>query len=303
MPKKKKQATSYQLPAAKLTWLPKKTFELEITIPKKDIQKAYKKTLEKLAKDVNIKGFRKGKAPLNLVEEKISKEKIYQEVINQILPPAYIQALSQHKLHPIIAPKITPIKMKADDSWILKAKSAEAPDIKLGNWEKAVKETKKESPKIWTPNQPNKPNDSNKPNSDAQSQKLSKIFEALLKEATIEISDLVIEDEVNRMLSRLLDQINKLGLTIDQYLSSNNKTQESLRKKYRETAERTLKFEFILLKIAQEKNIKVKDEEVEKMIKAVPDEKTRKNLQTPQQKAYIATIIRKRKTIDMLLSL
>lgn len=310
-------ATSCQLPATKLTWLPKKTFELEITIPKKEVKTAYKKSLEKLAKEVIIKGFRKGKVPLNLAEKQISKERIYQKAANQLLPAAYVKALSQHKLRPIITPKITPVKMKADEDWIIKAKAAEAPNIKLGNWEKAVKETKSTA-KIWTPGLPTdlsakasatveasaKVGSPDKPNKEeSQDQKFSKIFETLLKETTIEISDLVIEDELNRMLSKLLNQVNKLGLTIDQYLAANNKTQESLRKEYRETAERTLKLQFILLKIGQEKKISVSDEEIDKMIKAIPDEKVRKNLENPQQKAYIATIIRKRKTIDMLLGL
>jgi len=316
MPKKKKPAASWQLPATRLTWLPKKTFELQITIPKTEVKKAYKKALDKLAKTVSIKGFRKGKAPTNLVEKELSQERIYQEAAQILLPQAYAQALSQHKLRPIIAPKITPVKMTVGKDWTIKAKSAEAPDVKLGNWQKAVKEAKKESPKIWvpdhrspdknrgegpTPDKPNKPNDPNKPNSNTQ--KINKILQALLKEATVEISDFVIEDETNRMLAKLLDQINKLGLTLDQYLQANNKTQEGLRKEYRETAERSLKLEFILLKLAQEKKIKVKDEEIEKMIKAVPDEKVRKSFETPAQKAYIATLIRKQKTLDMLLKL
>jgi len=270
MPKKKITNRKSQV-TSHLTWLPKKTFELEITIPKTEVKKAYKKALEKLAKTVSIKGFRKGKAPTSLVEKELSQEKIYQEAAQTLLPQTYTQALVQHKLRPIIAPKITPVKMAIDKDWVVKAKAAEAPEVKLGDWQKAVKDAKKEAPEIWTPGKPNKPNQPNKPNSDTQSQKLNKILQALLAEATVEISDFVIEDETNRMLAKLLDQVNKLGLTLDQYLQSNNKTSETLRKEYRQTAERSLKLEFILLKLAQEKKIKVKDEEIEKMIKAVPD--------------------------------
>ena len=60
---------------------------------------------------------------------------------------------------------------------------------------------------------------------------------------------------------------------------------------------------FILAKIAQEKSLLASEKDIETMIQAVPDEKERQKLQSPDQKAYIASILRKRKTIDYLLRL
>ena len=55
--------------------------------------------------------------------------------------------------------------------------------------------------------------------------------------------------------------------------------------------------------IVQDKKIKVTDEEIDKMISATPDEKVRKSLNTPMQKAYISSILAKRKALDFLTSL
>ena len=105
------------------------------------------------------------------------------------------------------------------------------------------------------------------------------------------------------MLSRLIDQTGRLGLTVEQYLASAGKTQEQLRAEYQKQAENSLKTELILASIADEQNVTVKDEEVEKMIQATPDEKARKAMNNPAQKAYLKQLLRKRTVIDSLLKL
>lgn len=305
--KKKPQAGS-----AKLTWLPNKTFELELIIPWQKVKKVYQEVITELTKTTTVKGFRKGKAPANLVEEQVGKQQIYDHVIQRVVTDQYLDALKQHRLIPIVSPKLSVVSIEEGKDWVVKATACETPEINLGEWEKAVKGAAAVS-KIWTPDQGKpepKPEAKDQPKTATErtteasgQQKLTKIFDALLQVAQVKVSDLLIEEETNRMLSRLLDQVNRLGLTIDQYLNSQNSSSEKLRQEYRQTAERTLRLEFILAKIAQEKQLTVSEEDVDKMIQAVPDEKERQRLQSPEQKTYIASMLRKRKTIDYLLNL
>jgi FKBP-type peptidyl-prolyl cis-trans isomerase (trigger factor) len=315
MPNRKSKSApkSAQKPgSANLTWLPNKTFELELTIPQDKVKKAYQEVLAQLAKTTQVKGFRQGKAPLKLVEEQVGKQQIYDHVIQHVITDQYLAALKQHQLAPIVSPKIEVVNIEEDKDWVVKATACETPEINLGDWEKAVKGVAAVS-KIWTPDQ-GKPAVTPKAQEEpktateqtaepSQQEKLTKIFDALLKEAQVKLADRLIEEETNRMLSRLLDQVNRLGLTIDQYIASQNLTVETLRQEYQKTAERTLALEFILAKIALEKNLTSSEKDIEAMIQAVPDEKERQKLQSPDQKAYIASILRKRKTIDYLLSL
>lgn len=303
MPKSKKQskplATNHEPRAVNLTWLPKKTFELIFTIPWKKAKKAYDRVLKEVATKTTIKGFRKGKAPLGLVEKSLDKAKLYEEVIKSLLPETYGQAIKQHNLNPIVLPKIEVIALKEGEDWQFKAKACEKPEIKLGNYQQIVKGELNKS-KIWTPDkgQPEK-----KGETEPSEQKIKTVTKALLDNVKVEIPEILLENEVNRMLSQLLDQVNSLGMTIQQYLASKGITQEKLRRDFWMQAQETLKLEFILQEIVREQNIKVTPEEIEKMIKAIPDQNSRKAFDNPQEKAYISLVIAKRKAIDYLLSL
>jgi len=273
----------------KLTWLPKKTFELEFSIPWEKVKKTYDKVLNQLAKEVKLEGFRQGKAPKALVEKSIDKGKLYGEVINQLLPLSYAASVAEHKLHPAIAPKITIISAEENKPWKFKAASCELPEIKLGNYEgiaqSALVKSKLEAKDL------------------TETQKLNRIFQALIKDIKFELSDLLIEAERDRLLSRLLEEIQKLGLTIEKYASSNNKSVAEIKAEYELTAANTLKIELILQAIANDKKLQVKDKEIDEMINAAGDEKLKQRLKSPSERAYIASVLRKRQVIDYLLKL
>ncbi len=287
---------------SKLTWLPNKTFELEFSVPWNKVKIAYDKTLEEVAKNIELKGFRKGKAPKNIVEKNVDKQALYEEAIKKLLPETYQAAVTKHNLKPIISPKVEAVSLKENEDWTFKATACETPEVKLGDYQKTVKgELAKDS--IWTPEKGQssaKKEEKQKPTDD---QKVKIATQALLDSAQVNLSDLLVEEEVSRMLSRLLDQVNALGMTIQQYLQNQNLTQQQLRENYKKQAEQTLKLEFILQEVVKDQKITVGDSDVEKMIAAAPDEKVRKQLETPMQKAYIASVLAKRKAIDYLINL
>lgn len=287
-------------PTTKLTWLPKKTFELEFTIPWKKAKEAYDKVLKETASKTTIKGFRKGKASLDLVEKSLDKESLYQEVIKRLLPETYQGAVKKHKLNPIISPKIQVTSLKKGQDWKFKATSCESPEVKLGNYQQAVKAELTKT-KIWTPDKgkPSKKEDKEQ----SADQKMKITTQTLLNDIKVEIPDILIEDEVNRMLSRLLDQVNALGMTIDQYLASRKMTKEQLKNTYKKQAQETIKLELILQTIVRDRKITIEEKEIDQMIQATPDEKLRQKLNTPLQRVYIASILSKRKAIDYLINL
>ncbi len=272
-----------------LTWLPKKTFELEFSIPWDQVKKTYDKVLNELTKKAKLEGFRPGKAPKDLVEKSLEKGKLYGEVINQLLPLSYTQAVTQHQLRPAVTPKITIISAQENKPWQFKASGCELPEIKLGNYQGTVRSSLVKS-------------QLEKKELD-QSQKLNLISKALLDEIKIELSDLLVETERDRLLSRLLEQVQKLGLTIDQYAASNNKTVEQIRQEYQLSAANTLKLELILQAIAEDKKFKVELKEIDDLINASADEKLKKQLNTPAERIYLETLLKKRRAIDYLLTL
>jgi len=297
---KKKTLKTKESPTAKLTWLPNKTFEIEFSIPWQKIKEAYDKLLKKTAHGITIKGFRKGKAPLGLVEKNINKQKLYEELIKSLLPETYEEAIKKNHLLPIISPKIKIISLRENRDWQFKATSCERPEIKLGDYEKLIKNELHKT-KIWTPEQDKK--NSPKKQTKTYDEKLKVVIKALTDNIKFAIPEILSEDETNKMLTRLLDQINGLGMTIDQYLGSKKISKEQLKQNYKKKAEETLKLEFILQEIVKDKKIKIKTEEIDKIIKATPDAKLQQQLKTPLQQAYLTAILAKRKILDYLISL
>jgi len=270
------------------------TLELTITVPKKRVAAAYKKTLSQLVKETEVKGFRKGKAPLKKIEENIGKTKIYEEVLKSLIPEVYVEAVKEQKVKPIINPQISVISLEEGKDWQIKAVTCELPELKLGDYKGKVKKVLA-SEKIWVPGK-----DEEKKAEEKESERLGKIFQLLLKTIETQIPELLIQEEVNRMLSRLVDQTGRLGLTVEQYLASIGKTSDQIRQEYRQQAEESLKLELILSAIADKEKVQVSDSEVQKMIDAAPDEKAKKAMETPTQRAYIRQLLRKRKAIDKL---
>ena len=284
---------------AKITWLPQKTFSLEFSVPWNDVKKAYDLVLTQLTKTAKISGFREGKAPKDLVEKSIDKGKTYGEVVNQLLPISYAKAIAKHNLKPAVAPKVQIIKAEDNKPWQFKATSCELPKVELGDYQKIAKGALAKD-KIWTPEK-GKPDQKQPELTDTQ--KFNLIAKALLEGIKFDLPELLVANERDRLLSRLLEQIQKLGLTIDQYAQSNGKTVEALKQEQTKTAENTLKIELILQAIAEEKNFKVDDKEIDKMIAQTGDDKIKKQLNTPQERAYISSVLRKRQVIDYLLGL
>jgi len=279
-----------------LNRLPNGNIELTITIPWKKVKIAYDKTLEKFVKQTEIKGFRKGKAPKKLIEEKVGRETLYEETLKELIPQAYLEAVQEHKIQPIINPQLKLTSAAWEKDWQIIATTCELPEVKLGDYKGEIKKALAVE-KIWIPGKDKK---EKKPTTE---DKLGKIFKTLLETCQLQIPELLIEDEINRMLSRLIDQTARLGLTIEQYLVSQKKSVEQLKTEYHQQAEELLKLEFILSAIADEEKIQVAEEEVEKLIEAIPDDKTKKALQTPEQKIFIRQLLKKRHVIDNLSSL
>jgi FKBP-type peptidyl-prolyl cis-trans isomerase (trigger factor) len=274
--------------------LPNKTIELTLTIPWNDVKKDFDEVVREIAQNVELPGFRKGKAPIDMVKKSLTKQTLYEKVLGKIIPKAYIEAVNENKLKPIVNPKIEVIKAEEGEDWVCKATTCEMPEIDLKDYRKKI-DSLFAKEKIWIPGkEEKKPEDTNKQKEDY----LQKIVDILLETVKIDIPDMLIEEEANRLLSNLLDQTQKLGLTVEQYLASRNITSEQIRAQYATQAKNSLALEFILEKIADEENIEVTDKEIESLIEKTADNKEKESLNN--QKSYIKAILRRQKTLDSL---
>ena len=108
--------------------------KLEITIEAEKFENAIKKVYFKSAKYFNIPGFRKGKAPQNIVERYYGKEIFYEDAFNELVPDQYEKVLEENKIEAVSRPKIDIIKMEKGQDLVFTAIVATKPEVELGKY-------------------------------------------------------------------------------------------------------------------------------------------------------------------------
>src|SRR5438552_120191 len=102
------QTVSEMIANAQLPGFPK-PFGPKLFLPRPKLwlllKKVWDQTVSEMIANAQLPGFRKGKAPKKLVEEKLNKQTIREEVLRKLLPQGYIEAVQKNNLRPIIDPK------------------------------------------------------------------------------------------------------------------------------------------------------------------------------------------------------
>ena len=109
--------------------------EVKIQIEFSEYQPYLDKAAKRLSEDLKIEGFRPGKAPYFIVEQKVGLMKIYEEALDDIVSFFYQQAVLLEKLDVIGQPKIEIEKMEPGNPIVFKATAALLPKVKLGDYQ------------------------------------------------------------------------------------------------------------------------------------------------------------------------
>ena len=253
------------------------SIKFDLTLSAKTIATEYQHVLKEVAATAEVKGFRKGKAPLAMVEAQADSAKLYSHVLDHLLSPAYSAVIHEHKLVPLLEPRVTPKSMKAGEDWVMAIEVATSPEVEVGSYEKYVKVALAKHK-----------GHEHKDEKEAQEHQLNVIFDALLDNAKLEVSPLLVDEETKSALSRLAKQLESLKLSVDDYAKSIKKTSTELVAEYKKSAESNLKLEFILQKLIELKNPEVSKVEVDA-------------LKPPKgQEVYAKYVLQKRKVLDFL---
>jgi len=264
------------------------TITLTIIIPAAELKKTRDEIVDAYSKQTQVPGFRKGKAPKTLVENKIDPQAVEEEMLKTLLPKAYSAAIKQHNLAPIVNPHVHIEKLEEGKDLQFIAETCEAPKIDLGNYKAAIKNITAKS-KIVVPGK------------EPEQISFDKIIGELIKNTKVIVPAIIVETETQRLLSQTLDEVKKLGMSLEQYLASTGKTVEDLKNEYAQKAENDIKIEFALGRVAEEENITVEPKEVDEAIMKAKDENERKSLMANSY--LLASILRQQKTLDFLKNL
>ncbi len=120
---------------------------LTVEMEPAEIEAALKKAYRRLSQKASIPGFRKGKAPPNVLEHYLGKEYILEDAINHMVPDAYQKAIEKEEIEPIARPQI---EVTQAEPVIFKATVPLSPVVELGDY-KSIN-LKPEKPKITSQN-------------------------------------------------------------------------------------------------------------------------------------------------------
>lgn len=112
----------------------KNELKLEFTVEAKVFDEGIKKVFNKNAKYFNIPGFRKGRAPMNIVEKYYGDEIFYEDAFNEVVPAIYDEAIKNEKLEVVSRPKIDIVQMEKGKDLIFTAIVDVKPEVKLGKY-------------------------------------------------------------------------------------------------------------------------------------------------------------------------
>ena len=111
-----------------------KDIKLEITIEAEKFDAAINNVFKKSAGYFNIPGFRKGKAPMNMVEKVYGTEIFYEDAFNEVVPEAYEKALEENNIDAVSKPNIDVIQIGKGKDLIFTAVVSVKPEVKLGKY-------------------------------------------------------------------------------------------------------------------------------------------------------------------------
>ena len=112
----------------------KNEVKLTFNVEAEKFEEAMKKVYTKTAKYFNIPGFRKGKAPMQLVERQYGSAIFYEDAFNELAPEIYDEAIKEKKVEAVSRPNIDIVQMEKGKELIFTATVETKPEVELGKY-------------------------------------------------------------------------------------------------------------------------------------------------------------------------
>ena len=319
--------------------LPNSEVEIEGELEAEAFEAYFNKALKKIGENVELKGFRKGKTPDNVLLSNIPESHILEEMAEMALSDNYPKIIEDEKIDAISRPEISITKLARNNPLGFKIKTAVMPEIKLPKYkeiaqkissettdkekdltvtDKEVEDTimdirKSRAPKVNMAEGAEKCDHEHKDGEECghahevkeielpefnddfvralgpfeniedfktklkENIKLEKenqlkektrlkIIEKIIEDTKIEMPEILVQVELDKILYRMESDITAMGLKFEDYLKHLNKTEEEIRKEFTGDAEKKAKLGLVLNEISRVENIIADKEQVEKEV-------------------------------------
>lgn len=345
----------------KINKLKNSVLEVEGEIEADIFENYFTKALKKLGNNVEIDGFRKGKAPEHILLANIPESKILEEMAELALSEYYPKIITEEKIDAIGRPEISITKLARKNPLGFKIKTAVLPEIKLPEYKEIAKKTNiknkgkevvvtdeeventitdirksrapkkhikdvaeeeiKDGEKSETKEELPELNDEfvqalgpftnvedfrnklkenlklEKANLEREKKRLA-IVEEIINSSEIDLPELLVEMELDKILYRMESDITAMGLKFEDYMKHMGKTVEDLRKEFRGEGEKKAKLALVLNKISEVEKIVAEIEEIEKEVAHILEHY--KDADPERARAYAENILTNEKIFQFL---
>ncbi len=158
--------------------------KITVEVDKESWKAAQEKAFKKVSANVEVKGFRPGKAPRKLLEERVNPAAVFDAAVDSMLNPAFAQALEETKIKPFLRPDVNVTKL-SDDDLTLEYTITLPPKAELGQYKGL--ELVKKAPSV-----------TEKEVSEAIEKRLENSASLVVKETEAALGDTVVFDFIGR---------------------------------------------------------------------------------------------------------
>ncbi len=132
----------------------------------------------------------------------------------------------------------------------------------------------------------------------AKEKKRGAMVDTLIAEAKMEIPEILIEGELDRMLAQFKGDVERAGTTYEKYLEHIKKTESDIKKDWRESAEKRAQLQLIISKIAEAEKIEPEKDQLEKEVEHIL--KQHKDVDVSRARAYVHMVLTNEKVMQWL---
>lgn len=313
----------------RVTRLPNAEVEIHATVRPEALAPFRDRAVKHLLEDAELPGFRKGKVPEKMFVERVGEMRILEEAAERAIAAAYMEIITDEQLSPLGRPEVTVKTLAPGNPLVFSMKSALTPTVTLPDYRalagSAMRETEKptevsDAELSTFVNQLVK----RKEGEDAEltldevkkfgafesvsdfkdkirihlaeekvratrEKKRMRAIEAIVAAASMEIPNILIESELDRMTGQFEADITRLGGTFDEYLKKTNKTVEALRAEWRTDAEKRAKVQIALNEIAAKEGVVPPKDIVDNEVKRLLEHHA--GLDESRARGYVETLI------------
>jgi trigger factor len=105
--------------------------KLTIEVPFEELKPSLDKAYKKIAQQINVPGFRRGKVPPAVIDRQVGRGVVLDEAINEVVPQKYAEAMQENSLEPLAQPEIEVTKFEDNETLEFTAEVDVKPDFEL----------------------------------------------------------------------------------------------------------------------------------------------------------------------------